>query len=556
MYLLLLLSFCLPFVVSIDGVEYDKQDFYSKYSMSDWSLASDKQKKSILEDYIKRESAVIEAFSLGFDLDPIVVGQLNNIKKQLLVNFYYDNNVAKPFISELDLSLTYKHLGQDRKIQHLLISHIESDLPQKKDRTKKEAVQLINNIREQLGGVGDNRFDSLVVVYSDDPGASRNLGHLGWLNWGRTPMSFQSSAWGLKVGVLSAPIETQFGYHLVKVLDVQPSQFFYYDSSSYNYETTKRALGSIRETLPVVARDFENNIFEKEVIVNRSGIDSLFLLLTEYKSSLSAGERFVFIDFLKSLDTRLVLFSYNEDYYGFRFFINDILQYNPSRVPEFQNSNDLLGYFKTLILRKVIALKAEEHELGDELFFVKRLKTETSLVLYDFYLKTLVNSVSTPDSLSIEKYYIENRDNKYFVPEKVVVRQIKLKSRELADSLASVVSKENFNVLASSFSVNRKREGGLMDPFERGKFNYLGETAFSLSVGEISDVIENLDKTFSIIMLEKKINKELLPLSRVYKRIESLLLKEGQENIKKNTFDRYLNNKNLKIGAEYEIYFN
>ena len=57
-------------------------------------------------------------------------------------------------------------------------------------------------------------------------------------------------------------------------------------------------------------------------------------------------------------------------------------------------------------------------------------------------------------------------------------------------------------------------------------------------------------------MLEEKIKKEHLPLTRVYKRIESLLLKEGQENIKKTTFDNYLNNKTLKLGDEYKIYFN
>ena len=95
-----------------------------------------------------------------------------------------------------------------------------------------------------------------------------------------------------------------------------------------------------------------------------------------------------------------------------------------------------------------------------------------------------------------------------------------------------------------------------MEPFERGKFNNLGEGAFLLSVGEISPVIENLDRTFSIIMLEEKINSEYLPLSKVYKRIESLLLKEGQENIKKDTFERFLNNKDLIVNDEFKIYFN
>ena len=65
-----------------------------------------------------------------------------------------------------------------------------------------------------------------------------------------------------------------------------------------------------------------------------------------------------------------------------------------------------------------------------------------------------------------------------------------------------------------------------------------------------------MDKTFSIIMLENKIPKKHLPLKKVYKRIESLLLKESQERVKTTTFDRYLNNKQLTLGPEYEKYIN
>ena len=95
-----------------------------------------------------------------------------------------------------------------------------------------------------------------------------------------------------------------------------------------------------------------------------------------------------------------------------------------------------------------------------------------------------------------------------------------------------------------------------MEAFEKGKYNNMGEEAFLLEVGEISGVIENYDKTFSIIMLESKIEKDYLPLKKVYKRIESLLLKTKQEKIKKDTFDGYLNNTELKIGKDFEIYFN
>ena len=95
-----------------------------------------------------------------------------------------------------------------------------------------------------------------------------------------------------------------------------------------------------------------------------------------------------------------------------------------------------------------------------------------------------------------------------------------------------------------------------MDPFERGKFNYMGEAAFKLNVGDFSNPIENPDKTFSIIMVEEKIDKKIIPINRVYKRIESLLIKDSQEKIKTTTFDSFINNPELKLGDKYEKFYN
>jgi hypothetical protein len=151
-----------------------------------------------------------------------------------------------------------------------------------------------------------------------------------------------------------------------------------------------------------------------------------------------------------------------------------------------------------------------------------------------------------------------NRDKKYVDPEKVLVRQLRLKSEVLADSLFFVLEKrpELFKSFVELFSINRRDVFGLMEPFERGKYNKMGEVAFELGVGQLAGPIENLDKTFSIIKLENKIEKKHLALRRVYKRIESLLIKEAQDNIKKTTFDGYINNRRLSFGVEFKSFFN
>ena len=62
MWFFCLFSFCFCFVISVDGVVFEQQDFYSKYSKAEWDRATDEQKKSILEelpirDLIKNRSS-------------------------------------------------------------------------------------------------------------------------------------------------------------------------------------------------------------------------------------------------------------------------------------------------------------------------------------------------------------------------------------------------------------------------------------------------------------------------------------------------------------------
>jgi hypothetical protein len=73
-----------------------------------------------------------------------------------------------------------------------------------------------------------------------------------------------------------------------------------------------------------------------------------------------------------------------------------------------------------------------------------------------------------------------------------------------------------------------------MQPFPEGKYNDLGRVAFTLGIGEVSSVIENLDRSFSIIRLEEKLPEQYSELKKVYTRIESLLTRESQNRTKES----------------------
>ena len=551
-------SFLFGYVINIDGVSFDEQDFYSKYSKSEWVKSSAGQKDRILKDYVKRESASLAAVEEGFLFNPILINKLFNVQNQILVNLVYDYTVAFPLISKQSLALSRSNLKKEVFIRHLLISHNSSVISSPPTRSSKEALSLIKTIKDSLKST-ENSFEYFSKTYSDDPSAPRNEGVLGWLQWGVTPMNFQSSVWSLNLGEVSDVIETEYGFHLVVVDSVRSSEFSIYDSDSYEYAVQRSSLVSVRDLLKDASFAYDREILSERVITHEKQVDILFNQMLESKKELlSLGQIFDFTDFIKNLDLGSVLFSVDGKLYGLKWFLPQVSQFPKSKIPDFTSSQDLVNFLQNIIMQKIAIEEGSKMGLIDNDYFKKRVGVEQSRILYDSYLKHLVNSVETPDSSSVKTYYNKNKEEKYFEPEKVVVRQIKVASKNLSDSLYVVLSSDDslFGALSSEFSLVYSQTEGLMDPFERGKFNYMGEAAFKLDVGVISKPIENPDKTFSIIVVEEKIDKKIIPINRVYKRIESLLIKESQEQIKTTTFNNFINNPELKLGDKYEKFYN
>ena len=76
-------------------------------------------------------------------------------------------------------------------------------------------LKRIQTIRENLLAGAD--FEKTAEEKSEDPSAKRNRGRLGFVAPGQFVKEFENRALSLKVGELSEPVETQFGYHLIRV---------------------------------------------------------------------------------------------------------------------------------------------------------------------------------------------------------------------------------------------------------------------------------------------------------------------------------------------------
>ena len=79
-----------------------------------------------------------------------------------------------------------------------------------------------DQLYQQLQDGGD--FAKLAAANSTDPGSKDKGGDLGCLNKGQTVAEFEAAAFGAEVGEITKPVQTQFGYHIIKVNKKNPAQ--------------------------------------------------------------------------------------------------------------------------------------------------------------------------------------------------------------------------------------------------------------------------------------------------------------------------------------------
>ena len=85
------------------------------------------------------------------------------------------------------------------------------------ERTDAEALALAKEIQQRLAA-GES-FDTLARQYSDDTGSGAQGGDLGWFGKGRMVAPFEEAAFSQEIGQISEPIKSEFGYHIIEVLE-------------------------------------------------------------------------------------------------------------------------------------------------------------------------------------------------------------------------------------------------------------------------------------------------------------------------------------------------
>lgn len=186
---------------------------YNKNNAKEDSAFTEQSLKEYLELYKNFKLKVLEAEALGYDTAASFNKELDGYKKQLAQPYLKEKGVTEKLIKE-----AYDRMSEEINASHLLINLAEDAEPV--DTLK--AYTKIMDLRSRI--LKGEDFGAVAKANSQDPSAKSNLGNLGYFTSLQMVYPFEDAAFKTKVGEVSYPVRTKFGYHLIKVHNKRPSQ--------------------------------------------------------------------------------------------------------------------------------------------------------------------------------------------------------------------------------------------------------------------------------------------------------------------------------------------
>lgn len=197
-------------LMTIDNEPVLASEFIRVYSKN-LELVQDESQKDIetyLDLFINYKLKIKEAKRLGLDKEQKYLREFNNYKEQLTKNFLTETKVTEALVKE-----AYERSIQDVKAAHILIMLDENNVD------TLEVYNRLMNLRERLQNESFEKIQKEIHngtnVFAED---------LGYFSAFKMVYPFESVAYNTKIGEISMPFRTRFGFHILKVFDKRPSR--------------------------------------------------------------------------------------------------------------------------------------------------------------------------------------------------------------------------------------------------------------------------------------------------------------------------------------------
>ncbi|MFY0651300.1 MAG: peptidylprolyl isomerase [Cyclobacteriaceae bacterium] len=235
--------------------------------------------------YIVSQIGSVEALEdhFGKTMDQFRLELFDQIKEQLVVQKMQGEITADVEVTPAEVKRFFKKIPRDSLpffSSEVGISQIVKK-PEINKAQKAEVRARLNEIRDRI--LAGESFSTLAKQYSMDPGSGSKGGGLGFFNRGELAPEFEATALKLKPGEISEPVETQFGFHIIQLVERRGNTFnsnhilIIPESSSSDIDDARNYLDSLRNVILLDSITFEKAAKEYSDDQQTAGSGGFFL---------------------------------------------------------------------------------------------------------------------------------------------------------------------------------------------------------------------------------------------------------------------------------------
>jgi peptidyl-prolyl cis-trans isomerase SurA len=203
-----------PIIMEVGKNKITKSEFLQIYLKNNPSPVYDtKSLDEYMELFSKFKLKVAEAEALGYDTLPKLKKELDGYRKQLAAPYLIDSAKNDAMVQE-----AYQRTKTELRASHILVRLEPNAFPA-------DTLIAFNKIMALKTKIDKGeKFADVARLSSEDPSAKSNFGDLGFFTAFQMVYPFEEAAYNTKIGSVSKPVRTRFGYHLINVVDSRPAR--------------------------------------------------------------------------------------------------------------------------------------------------------------------------------------------------------------------------------------------------------------------------------------------------------------------------------------------
>lgn len=146
---------------------------------------------------------------------------------------------------------------EERQASHILIAVADSTSDEAHAEAKRKAEDILAQVTED-----PEKFADLAKEFSDDSGSAKSGGELGFLGKGVLVKEFEDALFQMEPNEIRGPVETAFGFHIIKLSEIKPAQVAPVEEIEDSIEETLKRQ-KITNRFGEIAEEFSNIVYEQ-----------------------------------------------------------------------------------------------------------------------------------------------------------------------------------------------------------------------------------------------------------------------------------------------------